>query len=220
MPAQTGPYLFLLGLAAGIGLLTLTAYRSVTPSWLRRVLTLAGILTIARYASMAVLTMMPDPPAPWLLARAWYGSSIGLTLPSVVAIDQLVRHPAMTPNKLLTWFSPFLGVYAAVLAFGVTVPPIGDPILTGPWRMVLGITQAVFAVGFIGACGLFAMKVPVRPMRAALIVLAAAHLYLAADGLIVTAGGWYFRPFLFSEMVALVALWFAYETAAGLQTNR
>lgn len=220
MAPSAGPYLFLLGLAAGMGLLTLTAYRAVSPAWLRRLLTVVSMCVIARYVSLALFAMLQQPPLPWLLARCWYASTVGLTLPSVVAIDQLVRHPAMTPRRLLTWFSPFLAVYVATLLFGVVVPPIGEPVLAAPWRMVLSTTQAIFATSFIAACVLFIRKVPLLPIRIALAALAAAHTYLAVDGMILAAGGWYFRPYLFSEMAALLALWFAYETAASLQTNR
>jgi len=221
MAPAAGPYLFLLGLAAGMGLLTLTAYRSVSPPWLRRLLTAAGVFTISRYAAMALLAMLDDPPWPGLLARCWYASSVGLTLPSVVAIDQLVRHPAMTPRKLLIWFSPFLAVYAAALAFGADVPFLDRiPVLLPPWFAVLPATQAIFVVGFITTCLLFIRKVPVLSIRIALGALAAAHVYLAIDGMILAAGGWYFRPYLFSEMAALLALWFAFETASSLHTNR
>ena len=74
-----------------------------------------------------------------------------------------------------------------------------------------GILSAL-ALGI--ACAAAAQPYPSRPIRIALFGLALGHGYLALDGLLLSMGRWYFRPFLFSEMATLLALWHAYETSA------
>jgi hypothetical protein len=214
-----GWYLVLLGFAAGMAVLCLTAYSRVGPSWLRWSLLACGALAIGRYAAMASFAS-GDPSPAWLpiLSRAWLGTSIGLTWPTVVAVDQLVRHPAMTPQKLVRSYAPFLALYLIVLLFGrfgLVPDPIARqaPELMGWARAVLSLTQAVF-VGLVLWFGLLlARKIPSAWIRAALAGLLLAHAYLAVDGAILAGGGWYFRPFLFSELLALAALWFAFDTA-------
>lgn len=213
-------YLFLLGLASGLALLAITAYRRVSPIWLRWLLIAAGLLMLSRYLTMALFTHPEAPQRFWALRHCWFASSIGLTLPSLFAIDQLVKHPAMTPRKLLHWYAPFLAVYAAVIGWGPFTPqpnPFGGwlPMLNPAWRGVLSIVQSVFVVGFIGVCLMLMRKLPSRSIRIALLGLALSYSYLGVDGLLLALGGSYFRPFLYSEMVTLLAIWHAFETGAS-----
>ena len=217
-----GAYLFLLGLASGLALLTLSAYRRVSPRWLRSLLFALGLLVIGRYLTLALFTQPDAPQRFWPLRHLWFGTSVGLTIPSVFAVDQLIRHPAMTPKKLLQWFSPFLAVYGAVMLLA-PLRPAFDPVagwslrLSGGWQALLSAVQGVFVVGFVGACALFFKKIPSAPIRVSLVWLAAAQVSLALDGLIPAVGGWYVRPSLYSEMLALLAIWHAYETSGRLQ---
>lgn len=217
-----GAHLFLLGLAAGLSLLTATSYRRVSPPWLRRLLIALGVFVAFRYFAIAVFAQVEDPRSVWWLRHAWFATSIGLTLPSVVALDQLLRHPAITPAKLLRAFSPFIAAYAAVILFGGFSPtpaPGGGwmPELSPAWRTVMSAAQAAFVLGFTAIAGFVMWKFPLKPARTALAGLLAAHWYLGFDGILVAAGAWYPWPFLYSEMVALLALWHAFETAAALQ---
>lgn len=216
-------YLFLLGLASGIGLLTLSAYRHVSPGWLRWLLMSLGAFVISRYAVLAAFAAAEDPHRLWVLRHCWLASSIGLTVPGVFAVDQLVRHPAISAKKLLRWCSPFLAVYAAVILFGQFTtaqdPWLGWMLhLTSPWHHLLSVVQSVFVLGYLGLCVLLIRKIPSRPIQTALAILAVSYGYLGLDGVLLALGRFYFRPFLFSEMFALLALWHAYETAARLQT--
>ncbi len=218
MDALAAWYLFWVGVAAGVALLAMTAYAGVSPLWLRGVLLASGAVVMSRYVSMVVYATNPGPPAWEWWSRCWFGTSVGLTLPGVVALDQLVRHPAMTPKKLLTWFSPFLAAYAAVLALG-TVALAPDPIigmrphLVGWARVVLGLTHTGFVAGFLWVGIFLVRKLPVRRIQVALLGLMAAFVYLGLDGIVESVGWWYFRPFLFSDITALVAIWFALYTA-------
>ena len=220
MPPLAAVYLFLLGLASGIAVLTVTAYRRVSPPWLKWLLVGSGLLASTRYAAMAVFATTPSPERWGLLRHGWFATSLSLTLASVCAIDQLIRHPAMSPRKLLLWFSPFFLIYMAVILVAPTrlVP---DPVsgwavrLAPGWQGLLAVTHTIFVIAFLGGCATLIGKIPSKPIRAALLGLAMGQLLLALDGLLVSVGVWYFRPYLYSEMLMLLALWHAYETGAA-----
>ena len=223
MRPLVGSYLFLLGLTSGLALLAITSYRRVTPRWLRWLLMASGVFLISRYVAMACFTQPEAPRHCWALRHYWLASSVGLTLPGVVALDQLIKHPAMSPNRLLAAYAPFLLAYAAVMLFGSYAPqpdPQGGwvPALSLGWRLMLSVVQGIFVAGFIGLCLVLARKLPSRSIRVALLALAGAYAYLGMDGLLLASRHWYFRPFLFSEMATLLALWHAYEISAKPQT--
>ena len=224
MPSVGGAYLFLLGMATGLALLTTTSYLRVSPSWLRWVLMASGLFVMSRYLTLALFTT-PEAPRYFLSLRpCWFATSVGLTLPSVCALDQLLRHPAMTPKKLLVWFSPFLIVYGVVLLFA-DATPVPDRVvgwmlrLGNGWQILLALAQGVFVLGFIGLSLVLMRKIPSTPIRLALIGLVVGQGYLGLDGVLLALGRWYFRPFLYSEMLMLLALWHAYETSARLQQS-
>jgi hypothetical protein len=211
-------HLFWLGVAAGISILACTAYRTVSPRWLRRLLFLAGLLTISRYLAMALFAIHTDPKPSWLWKRCWFATSLGVTLPSIVALDQLIRHPAMSPRKLLQWYSPFLMAYGAVLLWGnfqlAYDPLLGASVrLVGWGRWLLALAHGVFVVGFVLLGGMVVRAIRSWNIRLAVLGLMLAQGYLGLDGLLVGFGLWYFRPFVFSEILALGAIWFALETA-------
>ena len=222
MPSVAGAYLFLLGMATGLALLTTTSYLRVSPPWLRWVLLASGLFVMSRYLTLALFTTLEAPRYFLSLRPCWFATSVGLTLPSVCALDQLIRHPAMTPKKLLVWFSPFLIVYGVVLLFAdATLVPdrvVGWMLRLGNgWQILLALAQGVFALGFIGLSLMLMRKIPSTPIRLALIGLVVGQGYLGLDGILLALGRWYFRPFLYSEMLMLLALWHAYETSARLQ---
>jgi hypothetical protein len=213
-----GWYLAALGLAAGLAVLAITAYTAVGPSWLRWSLIASGALAIGRYATMTAFATSAAPEQLAGLQRFWFGTSIGLTWPTAVAMDQLVRHPAMTPKKLFTFYAPFLAVYLAVLAAGTLVQQT-DPIvavspeLVGWGRGLIIVAQSAFVGLVLWMGGRLVRKLPAGRTRLAVALLMAAHAYLGLDGVVLALGGWYVRPFLYSEMLALAAIWFALDTA-------
>ena len=196
--------LFLLGLASGLTLLAISAYRHVSPPWLKWLLMISGILLMSRYAMMARLVAAEGLSQAWIPTYYWMASSIGLTLPAVFAVDQLIRHPAMTPRKLLAWSVPLLAADGAVL-FGA--------------RVVFVVVHVMFLIGFVGICLLLTRKIPSPRIQGALRGLAVVYGYLGFDLLLVTSGRWGVTPLLRSEPAVLLALWYAYETSAALQRS-
>ena len=221
MSVGAAGYLFLLGLACGVALLSLTAYLRLSPPWLKWLLIGSGVLVISRYAAMFALATAADPSQVGWMRHCWFATSLALPLQSVFAVDQLIRHPAMTPRKLLVRFAPFLAVYAAVMLVGVTVP-MPDRILgwtlrlTQPWQGVLSLTHLIFVLSFLGVCGTMIRKIPVTATRVALAGLMLGQLALTLDGIMLATSRWYFRPYLFSEMLVLIMIWHAHRTAETL----
>lgn len=189
---------FILGFAGGVALLTLLAYRRVSPPWLRWLLIATGALMIARYVTMARLpddeALQPMGALRWL----WVAGAVGLTLPSVFAVDQMVRHPAMTPKKLLRWYAPLLVLYgASLLAPG---RPWMAPAVTG-----------LFVLALLWVCGLLARQLPDGRIRRALLGLSLASCVFAGAGLVVAFGHGRLPLLLATEMLTLLALWYAYD---------
>ena len=186
MPSLAGAHLFLLGLAGGLSLLTLTSYRRVSPAWLRWLLIVSALVMFSRYVATAAFVTTTSPERLRVLRHVgWFVTLLGFIVPSVFAVDQLLRHPAMTPKKLLVRFLPFLAAASIAAPFQW-------------WRWIL---HGSFALAFAAFCVLLIRKIPSWPMRLALLGLAIGQSYLAFDG-------------LYAEMAMLLALWFAYETAA------
>lgn len=192
--------LFLLGLASGCTLLVMTAYGRISPRWLKQLLLLTGLLMIGRNFGLALYDTSASLPT-WLL-RTSPILAIGLTLPAVMVIDQLLRHPGMSPQQLLTWYAPFAVGFA-------TAPFISwHPILV---RAILG----VFILGYFVSCLAVMLKTPSLPIRIALLGLTVAY---ACLGIAILPGNNDVLPC--AVPLVLVALWFAYDTAERLQVNR
>ena len=171
------------GWAGGLAVMTLASYRRVWPYWLRGLLFISGLGLIMRDLGFA--------PSSWLL------TTLGLTLPSVFAVDQLIRHPAMTPTALLRWCLPWFALSVVVSLAG--------------WEMIGAAMQLLFALGFAGVSLLFIRKISSLAIRMALAGLMAGHLLY---GMTALAHPW---PRLYAETLLLLALWHAYETSARLQ---
>lgn len=211
-------YFFLLGLSTGLVVLTLSACRRVSPAWLRGLLVLTGLFIASRYVAMALFAAADDPHQVWRWRHSWFATSLGLPLAASFAVDQLIRHPAMTPMKLLRWLAPFLVVYVAIIvAAPITASP--DRVagwtlhLPAGWQRLLGLTHLLFTALFLTVTVLLMRKIPSTPIRIALGGLAAGFVLLAIDGLLSALGVWYFRPYLFSELITLFAIWHAFDIA-------
>jgi len=193
MESVAGFRLFLLGVSAGLATLMISAYRRVSPRWLRWLLFGSGLLVVGRYLALAA----QPPPHDGLGRIADAGSLIGLTLPGVFAMDQLLRHPAITPKTLLQWYGPFAAVATTSLFFGS--------------RHLSSLLVVVFAVGVVGG-GVFVIRTfPSPAVRPALLALMLGYGALGAGAL--GAGALLPLPHL-PEMLTSLALWYAYDTAA------
>ncbi|MBI4355611.1 MAG: hypothetical protein HY597_04085 [Candidatus Omnitrophica bacterium] len=221
MTSILGWYLFFLGLAAGCVVVTLTRYEQVSPRWLRGVLMGLGGLLLARCALMAGLALSDDPQPWWVWHRLWFVTAMGLTLPAVLVIDQLLRHPALSPKKILRWCSPVLAACLIIVLCGRTQRH-GDPLigwvpqLTGFWRVGWAVGQTLFVLGFTTICVLVMRLMRSRSVRAALLALLLAFLPVGVQGLLVLLG----RPWPpsailnpFVEIGILCALGHAYDVA-------
>ena len=78
------------------------------------------------------------------------------------------------------------------------------------------IVEGLFLIVVVGACLMLWRKIPSAPIQRALLVLALAYGCLGVSVLLAGCGTGY-TLLLYAEMVALLALWYAYETSARLQ---
>jgi hypothetical protein len=180
---------YLLGLATGLALATTASYRRVSPPWLRWLLMLSGAFVMSRYTLRA----------PWILG------AVGLTLPAFFAIDQLLKHPAMTPMKLLRWYTPFAALYGLVLLWPEpAVVPRLSAVVTGLFSTVL-VTVGLLVL----------RQLPAGAVRTALLLLIAAYLGFAIDTIFTASR----LGVAYSELLVLLALWHAFETSARLQQS-
>ena len=202
-------HLFLLGLASGMALVALTSYRHLSPPWLKWLLIASGTLLISRYV-MTAWWLDAGEAAAIVLYYVWVVSSIGLTLPGVCAIDQLIRHPAMTPKKLLRWYV-LLPLADGIALFGMTLVP------NHIWLVLVCVVHLVFFSGFVGVCVLLRRNISSPPIQRALLGLAFSYGFLGLNVFMATLGRWDERLFLYPEMLALLAIWYAYDTSARLQ---
>ena len=220
---HTSLLLFLLGLACGVALWATSAFRRVTPWWLRGLLIASGFFMVSRYVAIAVFASAETPEQVWWMRHCWFATSLGLPLASAVAVDQVVRHPAMTPKKLLTWLAPFLIIYLTIILFGtMTLVPdrvVGWTIhLSHGWQMLLASTQATFVVGFLATSLILFRKIPSPRIRRILLCLMGGQVLLACEGVFLALGVWDVRPYLYySEPLVLLAIWYALETAMSLR---
>ena len=122
----------------------------------------------------------------------------------------------MTPKKLVTWYAPFFAIDAFVILCGpltIAVDAAIAPRLTGWAAALLGTAHSVFVLGFLWLAWQAARRFPVATIRRAIFALMGSYLYLGVEGILVATGHGTPHPFLISEMLASVAIWFALDTA-------
>jgi len=167
---------------------------------LRWLLVASGVLLVGLYATRPVIILRQAQT--WVFSSWWAARFIGLTLPAVFAVDQLIRHPAMTPQTLLRGY-----VVVLVIVFAA----LGLSPLVGALHFFI---QIAFLLGFTGVCLMLMRKIPSPPIQRTLLVLALAYGYLALTLLWLSPASLY--PYPYPDMVCLVVLWYAYETGAQL----
>jgi hypothetical protein len=192
-------------LASGLCGIVLLEYFRLSPRWFRWVLMLAGMGVAGRYALQAVQIILQTSPAPaGRLMAVW--AAIGLTLPCAAALDQLVRHPAMTPKKLLQAYAPFAMVLAPVVAFS-------GPGMAASDRLMLAFMQGLFAMAVVWVSARLIRKIPGARIRLALMGLSATQLVLAGRRLAEIMPPSDLRLELVTDGLALAAIWWALTTA-------
>ena len=191
---------FFLGLAAGLSAFLVSEYLALSPRWFRWVVTLSSLGVISRHVLLAMIAIAPPATLGWgaRLIDAW--ASVGLTLPCAVAIDQMVRHPAMTPKKVLTAYAP---VAAALLV----------TFITGGNRALLAVIHGAFALAAVWFGALLIRKLPGTSVRLALAGLAAAQVVLAGRQLAAVFAALDLRLGLGTDLLVLGSIWAALKTA-------
>ena len=213
-------YGFLLGLSTGVTLLTTTSYRRVSPAWLKWLLIISGMLLIVHELTLTLLISSISIDHLWALRFIWYLMPMALLFPGVMAIDQLLRHPAMSPNMLLRWLAPFLGADLLIISLArLTVAPnlvVGwMPVLERGWAMLsLLLHEALLLAAVVGCFFLIRKPLP-RAMRQALCGLVVGFAALGLAVVFLLTQKW--LSLLLSELPMLFALWYAYETSTELQ---
>jgi hypothetical protein len=187
---------FALGVAVGLTVMMMAAARRVSP--FKASVICCGVFVAARYVALAAIRQAGLSVEWGELRLLWHSGMTVLSWLTIVAADQLVRHPAMTPKRLVGWvLLPFLA------ACGVTAP----------WWTAALTVQELFTISFIGVCVLLIRKLPFPPIRRALAGLVVGQGCLGTSGWMSAFGGWGFLPYFIAELVMLLALWSAYETA-------
>ena len=197
---SAGWTIFLLGFSAGLCGLLLHEYVLLSPRWFRWIVTLSGLGVISRYVLLAMIVITPPATLGWevRLIDAW--ASISLTLPCAVAVDQLVRHPAMTPKKLLGFYAPCAA--ALLVTF-----------ITGSNRALLAVIHGAFALAVVWFSTLLIRKLPGTSVRLALAGLAAAQVVLAGCRLVGLLFALDIRLVLLTDLLVLASIWTALKTA-------
>ncbi|MBI4597675.1 MAG: hypothetical protein HY737_04645 [Candidatus Omnitrophica bacterium] len=196
--------IYLVGLASGVVLLPITSFRRLSPLWLKLLLVAAGCLLIIRYLMLG----LPDPVAPpmgrWSAPFVRLTGAIGVTLPGIFAMDQLIRHPAMTPQKLLRWCAPLIALD-----------------LVTCWRIPLAmLVQGAVGLGLASACAMLGGKIPVPSIRKPLAILGLAYgMWAAANLLIGLATAIPLRWMLLAELNLMLAVWHAFDMSATPQNS-
>ena len=191
MPAAGAP--FLLGFSVGVCLLPLAASHRASPTWIRGVVAGVTLFIMARYLAIAADLTAPG----WSLPLLAFPTA-GTAFVGVLAVDQLIRHPAMSPRRLVAWCALALAAHLALLA--------------GGWRWA----ALALLLAFSGACGgaslVFARAIPDRRIRAALLGVGGAQVVVIAASLLVLKHG-QLAPTLIAAMVANLAAWQALESS-------
>lgn len=184
--------------------LAISGYRHASPAWLRWLLIGSGTLLVGRYTAMAV-ELSNFQVQHWIFDCRWIARFVGLTLPAVFAVDQLIRHPAITPKKLLRGYAVLLSIYLA--AYGLRAMPGAEAIFFS--------IEFAFPFVIAGLCLMLMRNIPSPPIRRVLLILTLTYVCLG----VTTPFAWYYErsedlyEFVFAEMIGLVALWHAFETA-------
>ena len=180
---------FLPGIACGMSLVLLTSFRTISTREIRWVLIACGLLLVSRYISLASTSPR------YILGAEWFRlleieRTLGLWVPYAISLDQVLRHPAMTPKRVLRGCVVVSLIY--LLASYLPVPLISIAL------------ETLLALGLVGFGLFLARKIPA--LREGLVPLVFGTVCLS----LVRLG------FVF-ELACLWFLWDTIDTARRLQ---
>jgi hypothetical protein len=188
---------FTAGLSTGLALMLLLSFRPLSPRWLRWNLYLDGLFLAAFSATRGAVEAT---------AYAQYSSfvlTLSLALPSLFAIDQLVRHPAMRLQRLSMAASiAFLVIVLCYVLEGFTQARLWGR-LSLVWGACVALAIAFMAVRFL-------KSVPHPTVKAALGGLVLGLAAITAHHLLNLAGT---APeaLMLLEPLAIFLIWFGFD---------
>ena len=129
----------------------------------------------------------------------WLAGLIGLTWPVMAAVDQLVRHPAMTPKKLALWYAPFL--VCSLVA------------IVGGMARAVGCLLAGFSAVLMVVAGAMWRRLPPGAVKSALAMLMVAAVACAAEGVAraIDPSG---LPWMWPEALVMTGVWRSFRAAS------
>ena len=190
--------IFCLRLSTGASALLFSEYLALSPRWFRGVIAAAGLGVLLRYWLLVWTAITPVPLTAWMIDGIDLWAAIGLTLPCAAALDQLVRHPAMTPKKLLRAYAPIAVAWMPAVVLG----PLAS-----------AVVQSAFALLIVWVGARLIRKLPVRKIRLSVAGLALAQLLLAGQRLAGSGVMLDIRVLLVSEGVVLGSIWASLRAA-------
>lgn len=194
---------FLLGWAVGASALLFSEYLALSPRWFRWVIAAAGFGVVLRYWLLALTAITPVPLAAWMIDGVDVWAAVSLTFPCAVALDQLVRHPAMTPKKLLRSYAPVAAAWMVAVIVN---------------RLAVAIVHTAFALLVVWMGAQLIRKLPLHKIQLSVAGLAAAQLLLAAQRLAGSQAVLDIRVLLASECVVLGSIWASLRAARTAST--
>ena len=170
-----------------------------------------------RYRLMAAALGNGDLGLWWTIRSVWCVHLVALTWPAVVAADQLIRHPAVTPRALVRWYVPMAMAGLGVIVLGQIglVPESGVGMrlaLLGAWARAAGLLLGSFSIILIVVGGMVWRRLLPGPVKTSLSALLAAYALVGLEGVVQLVRPSP-APWLWPEMIAFLALWNAFQTA-------
>ena len=199
MPAPMAGF-YMLGLVTGTALFPVWTFGRVSPSWMRGLILGCQLVIAAHYCLLGQMPPAGPDDLQWF-RPVWLAQGAQVIV-SAVVLDQLIRHPAMSPRRLLLAAGPF----AAVPVLAAIIGP-------GAWT-AWGTEGALTAFHLLYAAvgGFLLLKIRMRRLQGMLALLLIAHLaFWASQSRLVP-----WRSSAWADVVLYCSLAFAYQTSAAL----
>lgn len=200
--------IYLTGIASGTVLLAMSAYRHASPVWLKWLLWITGLFLILRYTLTVLFLESGSLHFFQLQSYRWAVATACLCVPALFVIDQMLRHPAMSPEKFARIALPAILIQALCVLFGDQFAFLG-------W-VSFGVFQ-LFALALVVFCIRLWPQIPNTLLKRALSILIAALAFLAGESIMSLMGSTLSASGVLAEILMLAALWHTYETSFTLR---